>query len=269
MTLIQAIILAVVEGLTEYLPISSTGHMIITSWIMGIEENDFVKNFEVIVQFGAILSVLSLYWRRFLVDWSFYLKLLTAFIPTAVLGFLVKNKIDAILGDVRVVAWALLIGGVILIVVDKYFAKQSAETEGRDEKAELDSLTYVQAAILGVIQCVAFIPGVSRSAATIVGGLGMKLSRKAAAEFSFFLAVPTLTAASAYKLLKILPTIEPDQIPMLVIGNVVSFVVGAITIKAFVGYLSRRGFFAFGVYRIVVGLILLALLMSGQELHIG
>lgn len=264
--MLQAILLAIVEGLTEYLPISSTGHMIITSWIMGIESNEFVKNFEVIVQFGAILSVLSLYWRRFLVDWSFYLKLLAAFVPTAALGFLVKDKIDTILGDVRVVAWALLIGGVVLIVVDKYFAKQNEETAGRDDKAELDSMTYVQAAILGVIQCLAFIPGVSRSAATIIGGLGMKLSRKAAAEFSFFLAVPTLSAASAYKLLKILPTITSEQVPLLIVGNVVSFIVGAITIKAFVGYLSRRGFFVFGVYRIVIGLVLLALLMTGQDL---
>ncbi|MEK7358151.1 MAG: undecaprenyl-diphosphate phosphatase, partial [Bdellovibrionota bacterium] len=163
MTLLQAIILSIIEGLTEYLPISSTGHMIITSWMMGIEDNDFVKNFEVIVQFGAILSVLSLYWRRFLVDWSFYAKLFVAFIPTAVLGFLVKNKIDQILGDVRVVAWALLIGGVILIGVDKFFAKQEAEARGRDDKAELDNMTYVQSGLLGVIQCLAFIPGVSRS----------------------------------------------------------------------------------------------------------
>lgn len=267
MTLLQAIILSIVEGLTEYLPISSTGHMIITSWFMGIESNDFVKNFEVIVQFGAILSVLVLYWRRFLVDWGFYAKLFVAFLPAAVIGFIVKKKIDVLLGDVRVVAWALLIGGVILIAVDKYLSRQVAGTEGRDDKAELDRMTYVQAAILGVIQCVAFIPGVSRSAATIVGGLGMKFSRKAAAEFSFFLAVPTLTAASAYKTLKILPSITSDQIPLLLVGNLVSFIVGAITIKAFVGYLSRRGFFVFGVYRIIVGLILLALLMSGQEIR--
>ncbi len=269
MTLLQAIILSIIEGLTEYLPISSTGHMIITSWMMGIEDNDFVKNFEVIVQFGAILSVLSLYWRRFLVDWSFYAKLFVAFIPTAVLGFLVKNKIDQILGDVRVVAWALLIGGVILIGVDKFFAKQEAEARGRDDKAELDNMTYVQSGLLGVIQCLAFIPGVSRSAATIVGGLGMRLSRKAAAEFSFFLAVPTLSAAAAYKTLKILPSITSEQIPLLLVGNAVSFIVGAITIKAFVGYLSRRGFFAFGVYRIIVGAIILVLLAMGQDVKMG
>ena len=268
MTLLQAIILSIVEGLTEYLPISSTGHMIITSWIMGINENDFVKNFEVIVQFGAILSVLVLYWRRFMVSFSFYKKLFVAFLPAAVIGLLVKKQVDILLGDVHVVAWATLVGGVILVFIDRIFAKQQARLEGlQDSSNEIESMTYVQAGLIGVSQCLAFIPGASRSASTILGGLTLKLSRKAAAEFSFFLAVPTLTAATGYKLLKVMHTIEPGQLPTLAISTVIAFFVALLTIKVFIGYLAKHGFFVFGVYRIILGTVILLLLASGHSIQ--
>ncbi|RYZ75542.1 MAG: undecaprenyl-diphosphate phosphatase [Proteobacteria bacterium] len=266
MTTLQAVILAIVEGLTEYLPISSTGHLIITSWIMGINENPFVKDFTVIVQFGAILSVLVLYWKRFLTGIPFYIKLFIAFLPAAGLGFLLKDKIDLLLGDIRVVALALIVGGIALIGIDRVFAKQEKWLKETDA-GHIESLTYVQAALIGAIQCLAFIPGVSRSASTIIGGLSVKLTRKAAAEFSFFLAVPTLTAATGYKLLKILPTVTADQIPMLLIGNVIAFIVGCLSIKAFVGFLTRRGFFVFGVYRIIVGALILLALAFGSEMR--
>ncbi len=266
MTLLQALILAVVEGLTEYLPISSTGHLIITSWLMGINENPFVKDFTVIVQFGAILSVLVLYWRRFLTGVPFYTKLLIAFLPAAGLGFLLKSKIDLLLGDVRVVALALIVGGLALIGIDRVFAKQEKRLTETDS-GHIESLTYVQAALIGMIQCLAFIPGVSRSASTIIGGLSVKLTRRAAAEFSFFLAVPTLTAATGYKLLKIVPTLTADQVPMLLIGNLVAFVVGCLAIKGFVGFLTRRGFFIFGVYRVLVGVAILLALAFGKEMR--
>lgn len=260
MELWQAIILAVVEGLTEYLPISSTGHIIVASGLMGINENAFVKDYTVMVQFGAILSVLVLYWRRFLQGFAIYKKLAIAFLPAAGIGFVVKDQIDALLGSVTVVAWAFIIGGVVLILADRWF--RTGPEGGR-----IEGLTTKSAAIIGVFQCIAFIPGVSRSAATILGGLAQRLDRQSAAEFSFLLAVPTLTAAGGYKLIKILPTIQPDQISSLVIGNGVSFIVGVITIKAFIGYLGRKGFLVFGLYRIALGIAILAWLMSGRTLH--
>jgi undecaprenyl-diphosphatase len=263
----HAIVLAIIEGLTEYLPVSSTGHMIITSALMGINESAFTKDFTVIVQFGAILSVLVLYWRRFLSSFEFYKKLFVAFLPAAIIGLAVKNKIDVLLGDVKVVAFSLIIGGVILLFVDRWFAKQE-ERLTHAKAGSIDGLTFAQSVAIGFCQCFAFIPGVSRSAASIVGGLSLKLTRKAAAEFSFFLAVPTLTAATGYKLLKIAKNIEPGQLSILLIGNLIAFVVGVITIKAFIGFLTRRGFFVFGVYRIILGAIILALLMSGHSISV-
>ncbi len=267
MTMLHAIILAIVEGLTEFLPISSTGHMIIVSWLLKINEIAFVKDFTVIVQFGAILSVLVLYWRRFLVGVPFYIKLLVGFLPAAFLGFLVKNKVDALLGDVRVVAWALVVGGFALLLVDRFFAKQEAALEASN-CGQIESLTNVQAFIIGCLQCLAFVPGVSRSAATIIGGLSMKLTRKAAAEFSFFLAVPTLTAATAYKCLKIAPTLTSDELPLLLVGNVIAFIVGCLAIRSFVGFLTKHGFFVFGVYRIFVGAVILILVGMGHGLTV-
>lgn len=267
MTFLEAIILAIVEGLTEYLPVSSTGHIIIAAALMGINEEAFTKDFTVIVQFGAILSVLVLYWRRFLTSWDFYLKLFVAFLPAAAIGFLVKDYIDALLGNVAVVAGALIAGGFVLIFIDKWFDKQEARLSESNE-GTIEKLTYMQSLGIGLVQCLAFIPGVSRSASSIIGGLSVQLTRKTAAEFSFFLAVPTLTAATGYKLLKVYQTIEPGQIPLLVVGNVVAFFVGALSIKAFIGYLTRKGFFLFGVYRIVLGAVILILMAMGHSLQV-
>lgn len=267
MNFIEAIILAVVEGVTEYLPISSTGHLIITSALMGIHEQAFTKDFTVIVQFGAILSVLVLYWRRFMTSKEFYFKLLVAFLPAAVIGLLVKDVIDGILGDVRVVAIALILGGVVLLFIDRLFAAQE-KTLTAENRGSIEKMTFAQAFGIGCIQCLAFIPGVSRAASSIIGGLGMKLTRQAAAEFSFFLAVPTLTAATALKLLKVYKTIEPGQLPLIIVGNVVAFFVGAITIKTFIKYLTQRGFFVFGIYRILLGGAILILMASGYSLKL-
>ncbi len=262
MTLLHAIILAIVEGLTEYLPVSSTGHIILASAFLGINENEFVKDYTVIVQFGAILSVVALYWRDLLRSFELYKKLFVAFLPAAVIGFTLKDPIQSLLGSVTVVAWSLLIGGIFLLFIDKWLAKKDLG----DQLHSTDQLTLKDSLIIGVAQCAALIPGVSRSASTIVGGLVRNLDRKTAAEFSFLLAVPTLGAATAYKLLKIAPQITSADITVIVVGNIVSFIVGAITIKTFVKYLSRYGFKVFGYYRIIVGSLILILIALGVEL---
>jgi undecaprenyl-diphosphatase len=261
------IILSIVEGLTEYLPISSTGHMIVVSSLMGISENQFTKDFTVIVQFGAILAVLVLYWKRFLTSWSFYQKLFVAVLPAGVIGIILKDKIDLLLGDVRIVAWAFIIGGVVLLFIDRVFAKQEAALELNSD-GKIEQLTYLQSLLIGLAQCAAFIPGVSRSAASIIGGLGVKMTRKAAAEFSFFMAVPTLGGATLLKVLKIYKNIQPDQISLLLIGNVIAFIVGGLTIKTFITYLTKRGFFFFGVYRILVGAFILIMLAAGHQFEL-
>lgn len=262
MSLLHAIILAIVEGLTEYLPVSSTGHIILASAFLGINENEFVKDYTVIVQFGAILSVVALYWRDLLRSFDLYKKLLIAFLPAAIIGFTLKDPIQSLLGSVTVVAVSLLVGGFFLLFIDRWLEKKSKteQIQSTDKISNLDSL------IIGLIQCAALVPGVSRSASTIVGGLIRNLDRKTAAEFSFLLAVPTLGAATAYKLLKIAPQITSDDIKVIVIGNIISFIVGAITMKTFVKYLSRYGFKVFGYYRIAVGSIILILLALGFEL---
>lgn len=262
MDYLHAIILGVVEGLTEFLPVSSTGHMIITSSILGIHDNDFIKAFEVIIQFGAILSVLVLYWKRFLPTWNFYKKLFIAFLPTAIIGFIVKDFVDQMLESVTVVAWSLIIGGFILIWTDKVFAKLMHTGKKVDELTSLDSVK------LGLFQSIAMIPGVSRSAATIVGGLLMGMNRKEAAEFSFFLAVPTMAAATLYKLIKIHDQIHLEQINFLILGCVVAFIVAMFAIKFFIGVVSKYGFKAFGYYRIALGALILILIYSGIDLHI-
>ncbi len=262
MTILQAIILAFVEGFTEFLPISSTGHMILTSYLMGIEKNSFVKDFEVIIQTGAILAVLIVYWRRFLPNWTFYKKLFVAFLPTAIIGFIVKDIVDVLLGNAQVVAWSFILGGFILIWTDKYFAHLN------DEGRNIDQLTYRDSALLGLSQSVAMIPGVSRSAATIIGGLALGMGRKEAAEFSFFLAVPTLAAATLYKSFSIFKNIETSHVHLLIIGNIVAFVVAILAIKTFIGFLSSHGFKYFGYYRIFVGVLFLILIYSGAELKI-
>jgi len=260
MSILQAIILGIVEGLTEFLPISSTGHMIIASALLGLPETDFVKTFIVSIQLGAILSVVVLYWKRFFKSVDFYIKLAVAFIPAGVIGFLLSKKIDEMLGSVEVVAISLFVGGIFLLFVDKIFAA----TENAPDK----EISYWAAFKIGCLQVLSIIPGVSRSGATIVGGLIQKLNRKQAAEFSFFLAVPTMFAATAFKLLKSYHSITGENISLLLIGNIVAFIVAMIAIKVFITYLQKNGFFIFGVYRIIVGAILLFLLWRGVSLNI-
>jgi len=263
MNIVQSIILAIIEGITEFLPISSTGHMIIGSSLLGIAENEFVKNYTVIIQFGAILSVVVLYWKRFFKSIDFYIKLLVAFIPAAVIGLLASDYIDMLLENVIVVAVTLLLGGIFLLFVDKIFERNESNPDGEPN--------IKSAFIIGVFQVIAMIPGISRSAATIIGGLAQKLTRKAAAEFSFFLAVPTMFAATCYKLLKIYQSqagFTSHDIQILAIGNIVAFIVAMFAIKFFISFLTKHGFKVFGYYRIVVGLIILALYFAGVDLQI-
>ncbi|MXV50788.1 undecaprenyl-diphosphate phosphatase [Pedobacter sp. HMF7647] len=263
MNLFETIVLAIVEGLTEFLPVSSTGHMILASSLMGIQSDEFVKLFTVAIQLGAILSVIVLYFRRFFQTFEFYLKLLVAFIPAAVFGLLFSKKIDELLESPLGVAIALVVGGVILLFVDKWFNKPTIDTT--------DKITYRQSLIIGFFQCLSMIPGTSRSAATIVGGMAQKLSRKAAAEFSFFLAVPTMFGATAKKLYDFYKDgyhVGSDQVKLLIIGNVIAFIVALIAIKGFITFLQTKGFRIFGWYRIIVGGIILAFLLSGHNLQV-
>ncbi|MEZ4916569.1 MAG: undecaprenyl-diphosphate phosphatase [Chitinophagales bacterium] len=251
----QAIVLAIIEGLTEFLPVSSTGHMIIGSAFMGIAENEYVKMFTVAIQFGAILSVLVLYWKRFLQSFDFYVKLFIAFVPAAIFGLLLNDYIDALLESPLTVGINLILGGIVLLFVDKYFAKNE-EVTGKQE------ISYVKALIIGFFQVIAMMPGVSRSAATIIGGLSQKLNRKNAAEFSFFLAVPTMLAATGYKMLKYQLDFgfQSSDLGILALGNIVAFIVALIAIKGFISFLTKYGFKMFGYYRIIVGVILIVLL---------
>ena len=268
----QALILAVIEGLTEYLPVSSTGHIILGSALMGIEGTSFVKDYTVIVQFGAILSVLVVYRERIMTALRrgprvFFL-LLLAFLPAAFFGLLFGKKIDALLGDVAVVGWSLLLGGVILLFLDRLPAhlERRAQANGLPAKPDALEISYQDGILIGLAQCLALVPGVSRSGASIAGALALGFNRKTAAEFSFFLAVPTLTAASAYKLLKMGESLSSETLPVILVGNLVSFIGGILAIKSFIGFLERRGFFWFGVYRIVLGAIILGIVLSGHSL---
>lgn len=280
MSVFETIIIAIVEGLTEFLPVSSTGHMIIAQNLLGVESTDFVKAFTFIIQFGAILSVLVLYWKRFfqlnrtplpegtpvvkrlLHKYDFYWKLFIAFIPAAVFGLLFSDAIDAMLERVEVVAVTLILGGVFMVFCDRIFNKGSEDTE----------LTEKRAFMVGLFQCISMIPGVSRSMATIVGGMSQRLTRKAAAEFSFFLAVPTMLAATVYKVYDLVKEggmqIITDNLSTLIIGNAVAFIVALLAIKFFIGFVTKYGFRAFGWYRVVVGALILGLLYSGHNLTI-
>lgn len=249
MTTIQAIILAIIEGITEFLPVSSTGHMIIASSFFGIEHDEFTKLFTIAIQLGAILSVVVLYFKRFFQSFDFYVKIVVGFIPAVVLGLLFSDKIDSLLENPITVAVSLLVGGVLLLKVDDWFGN-STHTE----------ITYTKAFKIGLFQCLAMIPGVSRSGASIVGGMSQKLSRPSAAEFSFFLAVPTMLGATAKKCYDYYIdgfVLSQDQINFLVIGNIIAFVVALIAIKSFIGFLSKHGFKFFGYYRIIAGITLL------------
>jgi undecaprenyl-diphosphatase len=270
MSIPESIVLAIVEGLTEFLPVSSTGHMIIASSIMGIASDPFTKTFTVAIQLGAILSVIVLYWRKFIPKGQtfqksikFYLKLIVAFIPAAILGLALNDYIDKMLERVDVVAYMLILGGLVFLVIDRIF--QSSEASGDTE------VSYPIALKIGLFQTLAMVPGVSRSAATIIGGLTQKLTKKTAAEFSFFLAVPTMFAATAYKLFKFYKggnEFGSDQISLLVIGNLVAFFVALLAIRSFIQFLTRHGFKVFGYYRIAVGIIILVLYYYGTKLAI-
>ena len=288
MNIIEAIVIAIVEGLTEFLPVSSTGHMIITQALLGIESTPFVKAFTVIIQFGAILAVVVLYrqrffrlkpvkirdpeavkgrstwekWgiyvKRFLDKFDFYLKLLIALVPAGVLGLLLGDQIDSLLENVLVVAIMLVAGGIVMLFVDQWFDKPTPD----------QTVTWQKALKIGCFQCIAMIPGVSRSFATIVGGMSVKLDRKNAAEFSFFLAVPTMAAAAGYKLYHLMkdPIGMPmlhDNLSLLLIGNIVAFLVAVIAIRFFIDFITRHGFKAFGYYRIIIGGLMLILLSTG------
>jgi undecaprenyl-diphosphatase len=263
MSVFESVLLAIVEGLTEFLPVSSTGHMIITSSLLGIATDPFTKTFTVAIQLGAILAVIVLYWKRFFQSFDFYFKLLVAFLPAALIGFLLNDYIDMLLERVEVVAFMLIIGGVIFLFIDKLFEK--TEITGDAE------VSYPSALKIGLFQCVAMIPGVSRSAATIIGGLTQKLNKKTAAEFSFFLAVPTMFAATGYKLLKFYKegnAFGSNEVMLLAIGNIVAFVVALLAIKSFIQFLTKHGFKVFGYYRIAVGVIILVLYFLGIELSV-
>ncbi len=286
MTTVEAVILAIVEGITEFLPVSSTGHMILAEAALKMQKSAFTNVYIVNIQFGAIVSVLFLYWRRFFQSFDFYFKLAVAFLPAAVLGFLLNDFIDSLLSSVTIVAISLLVGGVILIFTDKIFQDQIADIHEEDEKVLLKErdefgvevsrrvlrkfkISWLQAFLIGCYQCIAMIPGVSRSAATIIGGLQQKLNIKRAAEFSFFLAVPTITAAALYKLMKNFDVIRGTDVNVLLIGNVISFVVGMIAIKFFIGLITRYGLRFFGYYRIIVGIVILVMLALGHKLEIA
>jgi undecaprenyl-diphosphatase len=260
MNIWHAIVLAIIEGITEFLPISSTGHMILTSALLGIEESPFVKLFEIFIQFGAILSVVVLYFKRFLKqNLDFYIKLLIAFIPTAILGKLLDDYIDQFMGLPIIVGITLFLGGIILLMVDKWFINNTRSYEG---------LAYLECVMIGIFQSIAMIPGVSRSAATIIGAQSRGLTRKSAAEFSFFLAIPTMAAASLYKLLKHKDIITTDSLGILAIGSLVAFIVALIAIKFFIEVLTRYGFKAFGYYRILIGGIIIACYFANIKLNI-
>ncbi|HLU81479.1 MAG TPA: undecaprenyl-diphosphate phosphatase [Flavobacteriaceae bacterium] len=260
MNTIEAIVLAIVEGLTEYLPVSSTGHMIIVSSFFGIADEAFTKLFTVAIQFGTILSVLVLYWKRFVQSVDFYKKLFVAFLPAVVLGLIFSDLIDELLESPLVVAISLILGGFVLLKVDDWF-KASKE----------EKITYLTALKIGFFQCIAMIPGVSRSGASIVGGMSQKLSRTTAAEFSFFLAVPTMFGAAAKKSWDYYQegfVLNAEQINLLLIGNIIGFLVAILAIKSFIGYLSKHGFKLFGYYRIVIGVAILAIHYFVQPLTV-
>ena len=263
MDYIQAVVLAIIEGITEFLPISSTGHMIIASSFFGIAHDDFTKLFTIVIQLGAILSVVVLYFRRFFQTLDFYFKLLVAFIPAVVFGLLFSKKIDALLENPITVAVSLVLGGILLLKVDDWFTQKedpSLKGELANQTQETEKISYATALKIGLFQCLAMIPGVSRSGASIIGGMSQKLSRKTAAEFSFFLAVPTMLGATVkkcYDYYKDGFVLTHDQINFLIIGNVIAFIVAMLAIKSFIGYLSKHGFKMFGYYRIVAGLAIL------------
>ena len=273
--------------MTEFLPVSSTGHMMLTQALLKLHSTNFNKIFLINIQFGAILSVVFLYWRRFFKSMDFYYKLAVAFIPSAVLGLLLKKHIDVLLSSITTVAISWLVGGIILVLVDRIFKKQIEDAASfedtvlvksnnefgvevtKEELVPID-VSWKQAFIIGCYQVIAMIPGVSRSAATIIGGMTQKFNIKVAAEFSFFLGVPTVFAAAALETIKGFNDIKGiDDIELLVLGNIISFVIGMVAIKFFIDLISRFGLKFFGYYRIILGAIILIMLATGHKLEIA
>jgi len=271
MNIIEAIVIAIVEGITEFLPISSTGHMVITSSLFGIQHDNFTKLFTVAIQLGAILAVVVLYWKKFVdfKSWQFYVKLLVAVIPALLFGKLFDELIDEKLGNPAFIAWMFIAGGIVLLFIDRFFLKPQIDEEKK--------ISYTKAFIIGLFQVLAVaLPGISRSAASIIGGMTQKLTRRLAAEFSFFLAVPTMAAATGYSLfLKDwnktgveqkgyeLILQSPENTKAFIVGNIVAFVVAMLAIKFFIGFLQKHGFRWFGWYRIIAGIVFLILIWQG------
>jgi undecaprenyl-diphosphatase len=251
MNLFQAIIIAIIEGITEFLPVSSTGHMILATSLMGIHDDEFVKTFEIVIQLGAIMSVVFLYYKRFLVGLSIYFKLLVAFLPSAVIGLLAYKTIKTYLFNPYVVSVALIIGGIVLLILDKWSAKKESRYK------EIEDISFKDALIVGFIQCLSMIPGMSRAAATIFGGIAAGFNIKQAAEFSFLLAIPTMFAASGLDLLESYEQINPSNFIILLAGFFVAMVVALFAIKSFISFLTKYGFKHFGYYRIILGVVFL------------
>jgi undecaprenyl-diphosphatase len=261
MSYIQAIIIAIIEGLTEFLPVSSTGHMILADSLMAIQDKEFAKTFEIVIQLGAIMAVLLIYIKRFFVGLDIYMKLFVAFLPTGIIGILAYKTIKHYLFNPFTVSISLIVGGVVLILLDKWSAQKKSEYK------EIEDITYKGAVKIGLIQCVSMIPGVSRAAATIFGGVFSGFDRKQAAEFSFLLAIPTMFAASGYDLLKEKDNIHSDDITILLVGAFVAFLVAIVAVKGFIAFLNKYGFKHFGYYRIVLGVLFLVYaLYTGLEM---
>ncbi len=248
MSHLTALILGIVEGITEFLPISSTGHLILAGHLLGVAESEFQKSFDIIIQLGAILAVVTMYGKRLLTSIELCKRVVVAFIPTAILGLFAYKAIKHLLGSPSVVLWSLALGGLLLIAFEKYYK------EPADAHEQLETIPYRTAALLGVAQSVAFVPGVSRAAATIIGGLMLGLSRRAIVEFSFMLAIPTMAAASALDIYKNASSFSGDQWQALLIGFVVSWIVALVAIQWLLRYIRQHDFTLFGVYRIVVAL---------------
>jgi len=265
MNIFHVIVLAIIEGLTEFLPVSSTGHMVVASSLMGIGKDDFVKLFEIVIQLGAILSVVVLYFKRFFRSFNFYIKLVVGVIPAIIFGLLFKSKIDILLESPLIVGIALVAGGVVLLFVDDWFKDPTIKSE--------EDISYLTALKIGFFQCLAMIPGVSRSASSIIGGMSQKLSRTVAAEFSFFLAVPTMFGATVKDVWDFYKDGGMNQadiyqdIKFLLVGSLIAFIVALLAIKSFITFLERKGFKAFGWYRIVAGIIIIILYYTGNALN--
>ena len=266
MNIFQSIIIAIIEGITEFLPISSTAHMKFANPFLGIESSPFVDLFEIVIQLAAIASVVVIYRKRFFdfKHYSFYIKLMIAVIPALIFGALLKKHIDAALGNLWVIAIVMVAGGVILIFIDKFFAKAEAS---QNQESNQEGITYKKSFIIGCFQVLSILfPGLSRSAATIIGGMSQQLNKKTALEFSFFLAVPTMLAASAKSTLDVYQTnpevFGQENLITLFIGAVVAFVVALLSVQFFMRIVEKRGFAPFGWYRIVLGLSILGLLYT-------